>query len=508
MSSDIESFRQVLRAFVQDPLRADQLVDQVVKLSSEGCEAQRRAMDAELERAIIAASQQTCSLGGNRPEKQRIDAIILTPGGVQILGRMRGKEYLSGILGCKIDEGHRPAILDQAPFAAAFARVRDGLAPAEWFAFEHGQAGFAAAHAELSGPVLERPDRIFAIFITDGQSTSARADPEPKVAPFELAHLIQKVSPSVAKTHREGLMATPDRRCFRLRNGRRLSTRLYGSPDAPVVIVFGPIHKSTLADAFLANAAIACGLALLVIERPGLGASDPAPETCYQAVADDIVEVVTALDLRNVRIYGAGMASSYALAAAHKLGDRACAVALNSPRIGAPSREAPGRYGKVLWAMLWNISGLDVFAKLLWQMRMLGSAQSILATLGVTNERDRILINSDGVLAYWAAQTNDAFRTSISGGLAEFKLYQSGAKFESALVQQPIRAWQGAEDDTLHLDDTQRALAGARHAEITLWPGAGILMTQDEAMDIMRWLANGWRAQSPAASDGRLNNGL
>jgi pimeloyl-ACP methyl ester carboxylesterase len=436
--------------------------------------------------------------------------LILSPGGVVLRGRYHGKSVLGEALGCVIDEGTRPAILDVDPFALAFAAVRDGAQDAKWFDFAGGQAGFAAAHPDLSAAPLDKPDRIFAVFVTDDRPEDTRRDPVANVVPLDLGKMIGKLNPAVRKTPREWLLATPDRRVFKLRDGRAMSTRWYGAQNAPAIIVFGAIHKSTMADVCLANAAIACGRALLVIERPGLGASDAMRQPSYEAVADDVAEIAAKLELRDVTVYGAGTAASFALATAHRLGSSVKAVALNSPRIGRPSAEAPSRYGQVLWAMIWNVSGLEVMAKLLWQMRMAGSAQALFTAFSVNNDQDRRLLKSDGVLAYAAAQTNDAFHRSVTGGVAEFKLYQSGARFDPSLVEQPIRVWQGAEDQTLLFSDTQRALAGARNVTFDLVPGAGVMLTPDEANRIMSWLAGGWAAQTPdaAVSDGRLDDGL
>jgi pimeloyl-ACP methyl ester carboxylesterase len=500
MSRDLENFRRILRAVLQDPARADKLVEAIADVALSGEEALQRAVADELARAIAQASAAPAPFGRKLSGQTRIDILMLSPGGVILKGRYYGKALLSELLGCAIDENRVLGVLGDDVFGRHFGRVRDGQEKTVWFDFEHGQAGFAAVHPDLGDAPLEKPDCIFAFFVTTDRPDETRRDPKPNVAPIGLGKLIRQISPATAKSPRDWLRATPDRKIVRLRDGRAMSTRWYGAASAKPVLAFGPIHKSTTADAFLANAAIAHGLAMLVIERPGLGASDAAPVTSYELVADDVAQIVRAFDLPAVSIYGAGMAASFALATARRLGPSATAIALASPRVGRPSSQADSPYGRVLWALLKNPFGLEVSARLLRQLRIAGSVHSLLLSFAVNNSRDRTILKEQGMLDYFAAQTNDAVHKTVEGALAEFKLYQSGAFCDPALVRQPIRIWQGAEDRTLLLEDTIRAFAGAPNAQVEVTPGAGVLMDPDEASAIMGWLADGWKRQSAGGS--------
>ena len=503
MSREFDDFRRILNAVLQDAARTDLLVEAVAQIAASGEEALQRAVTEELERAIAYASANNprSPFARKAPAPARIDILMLSPGGVILKGRYHGKSVLGEILNCTIDENRVLGVLAQETFASHFERVRDGKEKTSWFDFEYGQAGFAAVHPELGETPLEKPDCIFAIFVTIDRPEETRRDPVPKVAPIGLGKLIRQYDPATPKSPRQWLQATPDRRIVRLRDGRALSLRWYGDLNAVPVLVFGAIHKSTMADPFLANAAIAHGLALVVIERPGLGASAPAKVTCYESVANDVAELRRALDLPEVLIYGAGSAASFALAVAHRLGPVAKAVALAAPRMGRPSAQAPSPYGRVLWHLMKNPFGLDVLARLLGQLKLAGSAQSLMLSFSINNGRDEKILKEMGVLAYAAAQTNDAFDKGVDGGLAEFKLFQSGAFFDPALVQQPIRIWQGAEDKTLLAADTARVFAKAPNAHIEIVLGAGVMMDPSEADAIARWLAGEWKAQTPSLKE-------
>lgn len=496
MAFDLEAFRRLLRAVLHDPARADQLVEAVVLIASTGEDALQAAVAAELERAIQEASAASKPFGRKLNGPTRIDVLMLRCDGSVAKGRYHGMPFLGGLLGCVVEEGQILPVLAVEPFAAHFAAVRDGRMDASWFDFEHGQAGFAAVHPNLSGARLEKPEHLFAVFVTPETSEAALRDPEPKVAPIGLGEVIRRVDPSKPKPPRDWIAGTPDRRIFRLRDGRAMGMRWYGAPNAMPVIAFGVIHKSTTADAYMANAAIKHRLALLVIERPGLGASDPAPAPSYEAFADDVNEIRKALDLPEVRILGLGTAASFALAAAHRLGPAAKAVALISPRVGRPSAQAPSAYGRVLFALLKNPFGVEVLARLLRQLRIAGAVQSLFLSFAVSNARDKKILTDPGVMAYFAAQTNDAVHKTVAGAVAEFQLYQSGARFDPARVAQPIRIWNGGEDRTLLLDDTLRAFSGAPNVQFETLPEAGVFLDQADADTVMRWLAHGWRDQA------------
>ena len=206
-----------------------------------------------------------------------------------------------------------------------------------------------------------------------------------------------------------------------------------------------------------------------------------------------------ALSLRDILVYGSASAANFALAAAARLSDTVRAVALTSPRIGRPSQRSDSPYGRLFWDMLNNSYGLELTARLFRRMRVAGWAQQLMLSYSITHDRDRLILESPGMLDFLAAQTNDAVHRSVDGALAEFRLLQSNASFGPSRVAQPIRVWQGAEDRTLSLADTLRAFEGAPNAAVDVVPDAGVLMNETEAATIASWLAEGWKAQAPAA---------
>lgn len=495
MALGLKQFKRILAEYQQNPLCADQLVDFMADAGVRGSRNLQIAIDQELAKA--AANDDPAVAPDFSPGNfTRIDPFLLSPGGVLLNGGYFGKAVFADTFACKIDESLKFGPLDMDPFKSAFARVRDGEATCAICDFRFGQAVFVPAPSKDAPEPGERPGAIVACFFMK-DSGDARRDRVSNVHPIALGRVIQMFDPTRARKASEWMMAPPDRRVFKLRDGRSISTRWYGPARATPVIVFGPIHKSTMADPWLANAAIAQGLALLVIERPGLGASDPVKKTTYEGVAEDIAEIVQALSLREVHIYGAGSAASFALATAARLGDIVKAVALTAPRAGKPSRQAPSAYGKLIWGLLNSTYGLDATARLIRKMRFAGSAQSLLTAYAINNDRDRRILKSEGTLAYNVAQTNDAVHKTVQGALAEFRLYLSGAFFPPAKVSQPIRIWQGAEDKTLLLDDTKRMFADAPNAVLEVVEGAGVLMDEADVAAIMQWLAVGWKAQLP-----------
>lgn len=497
MRHGLAQFRRILKEFRRDPRKADRFVAFVVAAGKDGSPALQCAIQDELKRLVANddPEPERMQIG---PALLRVDPFLLSPGGFLLEGRYFGKDAVGEALGCTIDEGGPFEPLTREPFATAFAQIRDGISATSICDFDCGQAVFVSARpAARIGP-REQPDAIIAMFFIKDDKPGSRRDRVTNLLPFAMAQVIRNFDPTRPKSIGAWRNATPDRRFLKLRGGRSISTRWYGPPRSTPVVVFGAIHKCTMADPYLANAALNQGLALLVVERPGLGASDPAAETRYEAVAEDVAEIVRALALREVLVFGAGTASSFALATAARLGDTVKAVALASPRIGRPTQKAHSPYGQLLWSLLDNSYGLDPTARLFRRMRVAGWAQSLMMTYAISNSRDRRILESPGMLDYLAAQTNDAVHKSVDGALAEFRLFQSGASFSPSRVAQPIRIWQGAEDHSLLIGDTERAFAHAPNAVIEAVEGGGIFMNETEAAAIAHWLASGWRAQLQA----------
>ena len=106
-----------------------------------------------------------------------------------------------------------------------------------------------------------------------------------------------------------------------LRDGRDLGYSMYGAPRGPVVVVLDGPGSRGLARAAAAPAT-ALGISLLAPDRPGFGASTPAPKRAIADVAADLRELVDALGITGFGILTQSGGTPYAIGLAGLAGDR------------------------------------------------------------------------------------------------------------------------------------------------------------------------------------------
>jgi len=111
-------------------------------------------------------------------------------------------------------------------------------------------------------------------------------------------------------------------RTTRLEDGRNLEYAEYGDPDGLPVLFFhgflGSHHQARSAAA----ASRQHGLRLVAFNRPGVGASSPAPYRAVRDIAGDVRQLLDALDLEEVGLLAVSGGCPYALACACQLPER------------------------------------------------------------------------------------------------------------------------------------------------------------------------------------------
>ncbi len=115
----------------------------------------------------------------------------------------------------------------------------------------------------------------------------------------------------------------PETSHLRLPDGRTLAWYGFGTPDGPPVLVLPGSGCSGTAGALVHSAAVAQGVRVIAIDRPGLGDSDRAVAgSPLRAYADDVAALADALDLPRFAVFDHSLGGAYALAVGHRLADR------------------------------------------------------------------------------------------------------------------------------------------------------------------------------------------
>jgi pimeloyl-ACP methyl ester carboxylesterase len=117
---------------------------------------------------------------------------------------------------------------------------------------------------------------------------------------------------------------------MRLSDGRRVGCLEVGRADGFPIFHFHGNGSSRLEVMMLADLAAAAGVRLIGLDRPGIGDSDPAPGRTLVDWPQDVAQVADRLHIERFAVEGVSAGGAYALACAHRIGDRLAGCALVS----------------------------------------------------------------------------------------------------------------------------------------------------------------------------------
>ena len=122
-----------------------------------------------------------------------------------------------------------------------------------------------------------------------------------------------------------------DYKILELADGRNQAYAEYGDPDGEPVFHCHSVLGSRLELSFDAQQiSEQKAVRLIVVDRPGYGASDPDPETSFVKWVNDLVQLADHLNIEKFSITGYAMGGVYALACAHEIPERIKHVAVIS----------------------------------------------------------------------------------------------------------------------------------------------------------------------------------
>ncbi len=119
-----------------------------------------------------------------------------------------------------------------------------------------------------------------------------------------------------------------DDHVVRLRDGRRLGYAQFGDPDGFVVVNAHGGLACRLDVSAAATVARQAGIRLVSPDRPGIGLSDPLAGRTILDWADDVADLMEALDVDRFAAMGWSMGGQYAAALGHALPRRVTRVAI------------------------------------------------------------------------------------------------------------------------------------------------------------------------------------
>ncbi|MFE9615803.1 alpha/beta fold hydrolase [Streptomyces sp. NPDC006384] len=266
----------------------------------------------------------------------------------------------------------------------------------------------------------------------------------------------------------------------RLPDGRLLGWAEWGPPDGvPVLLCPGAATSRRLG--FGAGVVDGLGVRLVSVDRPGLGASTPAPGRTFAGFADDMRALCALRDLGRPAVVGNSQGAPFALACAEAGVASALALVSAADEVAAPEFAAslPTGLRALTERVVEDPSGAEEFfagfdADAMWNMVMGGSPDCDLAAY-----RD------PGFSAAYRRALTEGFAQGAAAGYARDTVLAMGRwPFALDRITVPVDIWYGEQDES-HSPDKGALLTTriptARH-HIVPGTGGALLWTHPEAI--------------------------
>jgi len=228
------------------------------------------------------------------------------------------------------------------------------------------------------------------------------------------------------------------------------------------------------------------GVWLISPDRPGIGASEPAPDRTLLDWADDVGALADLLGIDQLSVMGWSMGGPYAAACAYGLPDRVHRAAIIA---GCPPLDDPARFAE--------LPRMDVtFTQLARRAPAVGSA--IFAALGLLADRAprvwssmmaRSLPRADAAvvrsmpLAFARAQA-EALRAS-AGMVTEYDVWARPWGFALEDIEVEVDIWQGERDTLVPPSWADILATGIPKATRHTVPDAGHFLANDHYAEIL-----------------------
>ncbi len=266
-------------------------------------------------------------------------------------------------------------------------------------------------------------------------------------------------------------------------DGRALGWAEWGPADGLPVLFFSGAGMSRWLG-FGAEAVARHGVRLIGVERPGLGASDPAPGRTLGDWVEDVRRFAEARGLSGFAVAGNSQGAPFALACAAAGIARAAAVVAGTDELANPA--FAGALHPDVQRMVKDAAadpgGFESF------FARVGSAEMLWSLiLSMSSEVDRRVYADPAFEGAYRRALAEGFSQGTGGYARDLLLATLRWPFDPAAITIPVDLWYGGHDtSTVHSPDHGASLArripGARHR---LLPDAGGSMLWTHADDIL-----------------------
>ncbi|MCB0037407.1 MAG: alpha/beta hydrolase [Anaerolineales bacterium] len=282
-------------------------------------------------------------------------------------------------------------------------------------------------------------------------------------------------------THTNSLVQKQLDQTVQLPDGRRLGYATYGDPHGSPVFHFHGGNSSRLEGLWLAEAAEACQVRLVVPDRPGFGLSDPHPARTFLSWAADVAELADALMIERFAVMGLSGGGPHAAVVAHQLPQRVTAVAIVS---GVAPPEMPQRLRGVFFPLRLNFWAARYTPSLSRRfLSMMGGSYADpdkflqMVKQGMPRPDRELAERHPEVIHQFSTAAIESHRQGIDGDFAEWQLYVRPWGFALEEITVPVTLWYGTADTFAPAAMGQYLAQVIPHSQLQLLPDGGHFST-------------------------------
>lgn len=262
--------------------------------------------------------------------------------------------------------------------------------------------------------------------------------------------------PEIKKSNRNGLLTKPrlwkqDYKVLLLKDGRNMSYSEYGDPNGEPIFHCHSVLGSRLELSFDAHNISQQKLArLIVVDRPGNGASDPNPNASFTNWVNDLVQLADHLHIEKFSLTGYAMGGIYALACAHEIPQRVKRVAIIStgmPAASASDYETMIPLYKMNTRLAKHIPSVYGLITAVTLKGILSDPASFFAQFNeYLDEADKEVLNTEQFKDEMFSSLMEGLRLGGKAASNEVVQFMHDWKFDLEKITTPIDIWYGKSD--------------------------------------------------------------
>jgi len=265
---------------------------------------------------------------------------------------------------------------------------------------------------------------------------------------------------------------------FQLPDGRRLGYVQYGADRGEPFFYFHGMPGSRYECRILHASALALGLRIYAVDRPGYGLSDGLEHRTLIDWPHDVTTLADGLGIETFGIIAVSGGGPYALACAHEIPERIRSIGIvgglgpvNTPAL-RHAMSGLARFGFVL-ARTWPMALQGLYGVPLSLLSKIRPALAIRLLAQSLGGADKPVLLRDDVLGFLSENLREAFCQGASAPLQDILLYQSCWGFELGDIHKHIHLWHGNADRVVPCSHSEFVHAQLADAELSILPGEG-----------------------------------